>query len=229
MVNKERMVVMTGATRGLGRAMVGPLVAGGCIVVGCGRDEAEIRELRGAYGSPHDFYAVDVSRDDEVKSWASLVLTNFGPPDLLINNAGVINRNAELWEIGAEEFDRVLDVNVKGTANVLRHFLPSMVKVRKGVVVNFSSGWGRSVSAEVAPYCASKWAVEGMTRALAEELPSTMAAIPLNPGVINTQMLRSCFGSAAAGYPSASVWAEKAVPFLLSLGPEQNGQPLSCP
>lgn len=110
---------------------------------------------------------------------------------------------------------------------VLRHFLPAMVARKKGVIVNVSSGWGRSTSPEVAPYCAAKWAIEGLTQALAEELPSGMAAVPLNPGILNTDMLRSCFGPGAASYPGADAWAERAVPMILGLGPKDNGRPLS--
>ena len=104
-----------------------------------------------------------------------------------------------------------------------------MVARKQGVVVNFSSGWGRSTSPEVAPYCASKWAVEGLTMALAQELPRGMGAIPLNPGVIDTDMLRSCFGSSASDYPDARAWSERAAPFLLQLGRKDNGKPLSVP
>src|SRR4029079_14412946 len=98
-----------------------------------------------------------------------------------------------------------------------------------GVIVNISSGWGRSTAAEVAPYCASKWAVEGLTRALAQELPRGMAAVPLNPGIIDTDMLRTCFGGSAGNYPSPERWAEQAVPFLLGLGAKDNGQALTVP
>ena len=80
------------------------------------------------------------------------------------------------------EFTRLVDVNVRGVQNVIRHFVPAMVAKRKGVIVNLSSGWGRSTSPEVAPYCATKWAIEGLTQALADELPAGMAAVPLNPG-----------------------------------------------
>jgi NAD(P)-dependent dehydrogenase (short-subunit alcohol dehydrogenase family) len=100
-----------------------------------------------------------------------------------------------------------------------------MVKAGRGVIVNFSSGWGRAVDAEVAPYCATKWAIEGLTRALALELPAGMAAVPLNPGIIDTAMLRSCFGEGAGGYPGPEEWARQAVPFLLALGPRHNGKP----
>src|SRR5439155_1596989 len=101
----------------------------------------------------------------------------------LLNNAALINRNAALWDVSADELQRVIDVNIAGVANCIRHFVPAMLPRKSGVIVNFSSGWGRSTAAEVAPYCATKWAIEGMTQALSQELPSGMAAIPLNPGI----------------------------------------------
>jgi NAD(P)-dependent dehydrogenase (short-subunit alcohol dehydrogenase family) len=156
-------------------------------------------------------------------------LESHGAPDLLLNNAGIINRNAPLWEIEATEFSDVVDVNLKGTANIIRHFVPAMVKNKSGGIVNFISGWGRSTAAEVAPYCATKWAIEGLTQALAQELPPGMATVPLNPGIIDTGMLRSCFGGLASGYPAPPEWAKIAVPFLLKLGASDNGRPLTVP
>jgi NAD(P)-dependent dehydrogenase (short-subunit alcohol dehydrogenase family) len=152
------------------------------------------------------------------------VLEAIGPPDLLINNAAVINRPQRLWTISAAEFDNVIDVNVKGVANVLRHFVPAMVARRRGVIVNLSSGWGRSTAPEVAPYCASKFAIEGLTKALAQELPSGMAAIPLNPGVIDTAMLRVVWSEEAGNYISPQEWSRVAIDYVLRLGPADNGQ-----
>lgn len=225
----KKTVLITGATRGLGRAMAGEFARLGHIVVGCGRSHCEIEALCGQMGKPHDFYEVDVGSDEEVKSWASLVLAAHGPPDLVLNNAGVIGRNARLWETSHREFRAVVRVNLYGTANVIRHFAPEMVRRKKGVFVNFSSGWGRSADAEVGPYCATKWAVEGLTLAFSQELPSSMAAVALNPGVINTDMLKSCFGNSAENYIDPASWAKKAVPFLLKLGPEHNGKQLDVP
>ena len=201
----------------------------GHTVLGCGRTKKEIDALRHRFGAPHDFYAVDVASDDEVKSWASVLLRSHGPPDLILNNAGVVNKNAPLWEVSAAEFSLVIDTNLKGETNVIRHFVPGMLKRKKGVIVNFTSGWGRSTDPEVAPYCASKWGLEGLTLAFAQELPSGMAAVALNPGIINTDMLQSCFGKSADSYISASAWAKVAVPFLLKLGPEDNGKQLEVP
>ena len=222
-----KVIVLTGSTRGLGRALVPAFAADGHTVIGCGRDEKQLAELRAAFPTPHEFAAVDVADPDAARRWAESVIPKHGPPDLLINNAAMMNTVAPLWQIDTAEFDRLIDVNVKGVANVLRHFLPAMVARKAGVVVNFSSGWGRSASPEVAPYCASKYAIEGLTLALAQELPQGMAAVPLNPGIIDTDMLRIGFGEDAANYARPAEWAKKAVPFLLGLGPRDNGKSLS--
>ena len=224
-----KIVVITGVSRGLGRALVGEFVRLGHVVLGCARTSQSIEDLRRQFGEPHQFHALDVASDREVGAWAKRLLESHAPPDLLLNNAAIINGNARLWKVPTTEFERVIDVNIKGPANVIRHFVPAMIARRKGVIVNFSSGWGRSTDAEVAPYCASKWAIEGLTRALAQELPPGMAAVPLNPGVIDTDMLRSCFGGSAAGFSSPEQWSKKAVPFLLGLGPKDNGQALTAP
>lgn len=229
MSDNKRLVLITGATRGLGRAMTARFVEEGHTVVGCGRNPDAVSALQQEYGRPHRFDTVDVADDAAVAAWAASVLTEFGPPDLLLNNAALVNRNAPLWQVPADEFSRVIDVNIKGVANVIRHFVPAMVERGSGVIVNFSSGWGRSTSPEVAPYCASKYAIEGLTLALADELPRGMAAIPLNPGVINTEMLQSCFGGSASAYPDPDRWSRTAVPFLLQLGPRDNGQSLTAP
>lgn len=222
-------VVITGVTKGLGRAMAFEFSKRGHLVYGCGRSAAEIRELtRVIGGGKRNFQVVDVASDEEVKRWARMVLEEgSGAPQLLLNNAAVINKNAKLWEVSAGEFSSVLDVNVKGVVNVIRHFAPAMISEGKGIIVNFSSGWGRSTDAEVAPYCASKWAIEGLTLSLAQELPKGLAAISLNPGIINTEMLQSCFGESASAYPSAQQWAKRAVPFLLGLTAADNGKQMT--
>lgn len=229
MSEKQRVIVLTGATRGLGRAMSEEFAALGHVVLGCGTSDTLVAELRATCGSPHDFSTVDVADDAAVEKWARRLIGSHGPPDLLLNNAAVINDNVPLWKVSAQSFDRLIDVNIKGVAHMIRHFAPAMIERGSGVIVNFSSGWGRSVSANVAPYCASKWAMEGLTQALAEELPAGMAAVPLNPGIINTDMLQRCFGASADSYPHPKQWAKRAVPFLLKLGPKDNGHSLSAP
>jgi NAD(P)-dependent dehydrogenase (short-subunit alcohol dehydrogenase family) len=221
-----KTILITGVTRGLGRALAEWYIAHGHTVVGCGRS-AEILNLRFTHPAPHDFTALDVAEENKVALWSEHVLARHDAPDLLINNAALMNNPAPLWKVPAAEFNRLVDVNIKGVANVIRHFVPAMVARKTGVIVNLSSGWGRSTSPEVAPYCASKFAMEGLTQALAQELPQGMAAVPLNPGVIDTDMLRQCWADGAASYPKAEAWAKVAAPFILQLGPKDNGRSLS--
>jgi len=215
-------VLVTGVSRGLGRALALELARAGQTVIGCARSRADP-------GLLHDFECVDVSDDAAVARWAGRVLAVHGAPDLLVNNAGLMNEQLELWKIPARQFDALIDTNVKGVANVIRHFVPAMVARGSGVIVNMSSGWGRSSDAKVAPYCASKFAVEGLSAALAQELPPGMCCVALSPGVIDTDMLRQCWADEAGSYPKPEAWAKKAAPFLLRLGPRENGQSLSIP
>src|SRR5262249_31311281 len=125
--NEAKTILVTGVTRGLGRAMAEKFIALGHTVLGCGRSRRAIEELRRAHDRPHDFEAVNVADDRQVETWAARMLESHCPPDLLLNNAALMNRNAPLWELSAEEFDSIVDVNIKGVANVLRYFLPAMV------------------------------------------------------------------------------------------------------
>jgi NAD(P)-dependent dehydrogenase (short-subunit alcohol dehydrogenase family) len=222
-------IAITGVSRGLGRAMTDEFIARGHTLIGCARNADAIEALSRKFPRPHRFDVVDVANEPAVAAWAMSVLGDGGPPDLLVNNAALINASAALWEVPPEEFSRVVDANVKGTYHVVRHFVPAMVTRGRGVIVNFSSEWGRSTSPEEAPYCATKWAIEGLTKALAQELPAGMAAVPLSPGIIDTDMLRVCFGNGASAYPDAKTWAKTAVPFILKLGRKDNGKSLSVP
>jgi NAD(P)-dependent dehydrogenase (short-subunit alcohol dehydrogenase family) len=218
-----KRIVVTGVARGLGRAICEVLVRQEHTIIGCARSPAAIESLRSRYGSAHTFSVTDVSQVAQVDAWAEETLATVGIPDLVLNNAAVINANANLWEVPPEEFRAVCEVNLLGTYAVIRAFLPAMLRQGRGGIVNFSSTWGQTTAPQVAPYCATKWGVEGLTQALAQELPSGMFAVAFNPGVINTEMLQSCFGSSAAAYPAAQEWAEQAVPFLLKLDANDNG------
>jgi len=224
----SKKIVVTGATKGLGRALVEGFVRGGNQVFGCGRSSEGVRGLQRDFPD-HIFDEVDVTQFSSVTNWADSIINQFGPPDLLINNAAIINSNAALWDLEVDEVKSLFDINIQGVFHCIKAFVPAMVQNEAGIIVNLSSGWGRSTSPEVAPYCASKWAMEGLSKAMAQELPRGMACIPLNPGVINTDMLQSCFGSAAGSYPDATQWAKQAVPYILAISPRDNGQSLTVP
>jgi len=221
-------ILITGVNRGCGRALAEFYIAAGHQVFGCARSGPAIFELRLAYPEQH-FAVVDLALENKVALWAADVLGSHGAPDLLINNAGLMCRTAPLWEHSDEEFTRLLDANVRGVANVLRHFVPPMVERKSGIIVNISSGYGHTTAPGVAPYCATKWAIEGLTRAMAAELPDGMAAVTLNPGIIDTEMLRSRWGEKAGEYEVPSDWAQTAAPYILQISAKDNAQPLTLP
>ena len=218
-----KKIVITGITGGLGRELYEFYGREGHAVAGCGRSVGKVTDLPTFPQGRAE--AVDVNDWEAVQGWAKSLFAEWGVPDLVINNAALVNTPAPLWEVPVEEFHAVIDTNIKGVFHVAKAFLPGMVARRAGVLANLSSGWGRSTSPEVGPYCATKWAVEGLTSALAQELLDGMAAVAVNPGVINTPMLQKCFGGGASHHPDAKQWVRRAGPFFLGLGPSDNGVP----
>jgi len=225
-----RTVLITGVGRGLGRALALELAKRGHTVIGCARTQDRLNSLQSDLPDPSDKHLLlnaDVRSNSSIEELARIVMEKKGVPDIIVNNAGTINKNNKIWEVPEEDFDTVIDTNVKGVANMLRHFIPLMLTRNQGIIVNMSSGWGRSGAALVAPYCASKWAIEGLTRSVAKELPDGMAVIALNPGVIKTDMLESCFGDSAGLYQEPEAWALKAATMILNLTAADNGASLT--
>ncbi len=216
-------ILITGVSRGLGEALLRAYAMQGHSVAGCARSIHAIDTLSEEIKTAN-LTALDLCDDAAVKQWISALEKDWGVPDLVINNAATINQNAPLWEVPYDEFENLMAINITAVFSVIRHVLPSMINRGSGVIANISSGWGRSVSADVAPYCATKWAIEGMTQALAQELPQGLSAVPVNPGVINTEMLQSCFGPSAQDAPTADQWVKRAAPFFLKLGVNDNGE-----
>jgi len=220
-MSKEGWLI-TGATRGLGLALAHWAAEKGYRVYGCGSSPDAVEQTQAQLGDPHRIERVDVSDADAVSEWVNQIFRGTGPrPQWIVNNAAIITPNAPLWEVGPEDFSHMLSINIAGSFHVIRACVPHLLQHHGGVIVNFSSGWGRSVSPEVAPYCATKWAIEGMTKALAEELPETIAAYALNPGIIDTRMLRSCFGEGAKSSIKPEKWALKAGPLIEKLSRKQ--------
>src|ERR1700691_2929222 len=104
----QKTMLITGVSRGLGRALTEEFIRLGHTIIGCGRSEKEIAQLQKQFPAPNGFATVDVSADEQVAAWAKHVLQSHAAPDLLLNNAALINRNASLWLVPAEEFSRVI-------------------------------------------------------------------------------------------------------------------------
>ncbi|EMK2596831.1 SDR family oxidoreductase [Bacillus cereus] len=226
----SKSVIITGVTQGLGRAMVDRFHELGWNIYGCGRSKNKIEELKKQYSKIHDFQVIDVSDSQRVNDWANYILNRHMAPDLIINNASIVNQNAQLWKITAQEFENVMNVNVNGVVNVIRAFVPAMVARKEGIIINMSSSWGREGEAELAPYCASKFAIEGITKSMALELPHGMAVVALDPGgSISTPMLKSCAPQYINESPTPETWSHKAIEYILNITIDKNGDSLTCP
>jgi len=226
---EKKLVVITGVSKGVGRSLVSEFANRGWTIIGCGRSEKAIQELQNEYGLEHSFSVIDITDDAAVAKWSEEITLKMGSPSILINNAGLINEPNVLWKISSSEFSEVMDTNVIGTVNALRHFTPIMISRGKGLIVNISSGWGLSGEGMFSPYCASKFAIEGLTQSLAQELPPGLTVVALAPGVINTDMLKKALPDSASKYPNAEQRAKILVPFILNIRPGDSGKHLSTP
>jgi NAD(P)-dependent dehydrogenase (short-subunit alcohol dehydrogenase family) len=221
MDSSNRRIVLTGSSKGIGFSLAGEFVRLGHTVEGCSRS--------GHAAATTTFPAdrVDVSDRDQVFRWAERLVKRGYVPDILICNAALINRPAPLWQVPATEVHAIIATNVLGTAYTLQAFLPAMIERGSGLIITLSSGWGRATDPEMAPYCCSKFAVEGLTQALAQELPANLAAVTLSPGIVRTDMLLRCWGERALDYELPEVWAKRAAAFILGLSADRNGSQLT--
>lgn len=173
-----RLAVITGASRGIGRAIFDLFTAEGARVAGCA--------LHAAPGID----ACDVGRADDVARFAAGVKERFGSPDIVVNNAGIVVRSP-LDALAESDWDAVMNSNLKGTFLIARAFLPEMRARRSGRLINVASISGRLGTAGLTAYCAAKHGVVGLTRALAEELrPDGLRVNAICPGSVDTEMLR---------------------------------------
>lgn len=198
---KGQSFLITGSTRGIGRALAEMLVREGARVCVNGRKADAVASL-GALGPQVVGRAGDVGADADAAALVDEAYRAFGDLDVLVNNAAVLSPRATVVETPPDTWAEVLRVNVVGTANMIRHVLPRMEKRGRGVIVNLSSGWGRSAAGWVAPYCASKFAVEALTQSVAEESRAGVIVFALNPGVIATDMLATAFDEDVSSYPA---------------------------
>ena len=187
---QNKVCIITGAARGIGKATALKFIGNGAKVVICDLDaeavQNTVRELS-QFGEVSGF-VVDVTKPDDIRYMVDEVLKIFGRIDVLINNAG-ITADAQLMKMTSEQFDRVIDVNLKGIFNCTKEIVPSMIGAGKGKIINTSSVVGIYGNFGQTNYAASKFGVIGMTKTWAKELGRKNINVnAVAPGFILTEM-----------------------------------------
>ena len=186
---KNRVAVVTGGAKGMGAATACAFHREGASVVVMDIDDQGAK-LAKTFGRRGLFVRCDVSRGEQVKAAFENIAGRFGGVDVLVNNAG-ISRFSTVTETSEEEWDLVMNINLKSAFLCAKYAIPSMLSRGAGVVVNVASVQALQSQARVAPYTTSKSALLGLTRSIAIDYAPKVRCVAICPGTVDTPMLRN--------------------------------------
>ncbi|MEY8337529.1 3-oxoacyl-[acyl-carrier-protein] reductase [Lachnospiraceae bacterium 62-35] len=189
---ENKVAVVTGASRGIGRAIAVKLAREGAMVVvnyngSASKAEEVVKEIE-AFGGKAEAIQCNISQFKAAEEFLGAVVKKYGRVDILVNNAGITRDNL-LMKMSEEEFDAVIETNLKGAFNCIRHISRQMLRQKGGRIINISSVSGVAGNAGQANYSASKAGIIGLTKAAARELASRGITVnAIAPGFITTEM-----------------------------------------
>ena len=194
---KDRVAIVTGGAKGIGWGIVKILVQEGAKVVVADWDEVKgeetAAEMRKA-GGDAIYVKTDVSQEDQVQQLVQATLERYGRIDILVNDAG-IGVYKSVLDTSSEDWDRCLDVNLKGQFLCSKYVIPHMLAQGKGNIVNISSVHSFQTVNGVAPYCASKGGITALTRNMAIDYGPTIRVNSIAPGWVLTPLIQGIFDS----------------------------------
>jgi 3-oxoacyl-[acyl-carrier protein] reductase len=189
---KDKVCLITGAGRGIGKAVAMAYAREGASLALCARTGGELEQAVAEVRSLDVECAgwiCDVSLEEPVGEFVTAVYKRFGRIDVLVNNAGVMTRPAPMIELDIKKWDYTIAVNLRGPFLVTRAVLPIMMKQRSGSIINVSSMIGRGAYANFTAYAASKWGLEGFSATLAAETSSHNVRVnSVEPGYVATKL-----------------------------------------
>jgi len=186
-----KVAIITGAASGIGRGIAEFLAEMGAVVTICDIDHQKGEAVAASLGVKGLFFACDVTSSLQAQKAAEEVAARFGRIDILVNCAGVIVRK-DVVETTEEEWERVINVSLKGTYLMSKYVIPHMAATGGGSIVNIGSGWGLKGGPKAAAYCAAKAGVVNLTRAMAiDHGPQNIRVNCVCPGDVKTPMLLS--------------------------------------
>ena len=189
---EDKVVVLTGASSGIGYSLLKYFISEGAIVYASSRNEREITEKD---KQECHFELLDLSDEVNVEKYTKVVLQKENRVDILINNAGVAHNLALIEEMNLEMFNSIIRDNVMPTFNMMKYIMPIMKKNNSGTVINISSRAGRRAVPKLSAYTAAKFAVRGLTESVAKEVQETgIKCVTISPAGVNTGMRAMVFG-----------------------------------
>lgn len=186
----NKIVLITGANRGIGHSIMSAFINAGYVVVGTSRSDDGVKKINDTIGDPSKGCGVkmDVTSENDIQSANKLIRDKFGITTILINNAGVTKDNL-LMRMSSEEWNDVIDTNLNSLYRVTKEFIREMMKQKTGRIINISSVVGMSGNAGQSNYSSSKSAIYGFTKSLAKEVASRNITVnAISPGFIETDM-----------------------------------------
>ena len=221
---EDKTVIVTGSGRGIGKYIAKRLGREGANIVVTSRTAEDIEKTCNEIndeGGNAIFIKGDVTREDDVKNVINSTIEKFGKVDVLVNNAGAGMRKY-IWETKAEEFEEIMNVNVKGILFYMKHVIPEMER-HGGLIINISSGAGKAGIPTLSVYCASKFAVIGLTEAAAQEVGRNVKIVALCPASVDIGMFKRLFPEEKAALEPEEV-AQKIVDICMHPEKYDSGQ-----
>lgn len=210
-----KRAIITGGSRGIGRAIVERLLRDGWKVCTCSRKEEDLRLMWEELGKPDGLFFRACSLEDRnsAREFVSFCVERFEKVDLLVNNAGILGERRSIQEYSEEVWEEVIKVNINGVFYITKYTLPHME--RGGIIVNMSSGAGKRPAPYWGAYAVSKFGIEGFSMLLAEELKDRgIKVYALNPGATRTAMRAQAYPQED---PTKLKPPEKVADFLIKL------------
>lgn len=192
---KDKRIVVTGGTKGLGRALLDRFVAEGARVATCARTAKDVDAIRQAFPPGSLFpFVCDISNSHDVEGFVAGAVQSLGTVDVLVNNASRLGTRVPVAEYSLREWDDTIQTNINGPFFITRLIIPLMAKRGSGCIINVSSSVGRAARRGWGAYAVSKFALEGLTQLLADELrPFNIRVNSVNPGPMSTDMRKAAY------------------------------------
>jgi NAD(P)-dependent dehydrogenase (short-subunit alcohol dehydrogenase family) len=197
MLLEGKVALVTGGSRGLGKAICLAYAREGAAIITCARDDDRLRVLEKELSEVTSSYLAlpaDLSKPEDVNRLVGAGVSKFNRIDILVNNASLLGPRVPIIEYPEDDWRTVIDVNLSGVFFITKAVLRHMVTQRSGSIINISSSVGRHGRARWGAYAVSKFGLEGLTQILAEELkPYNIRVNSVNPGAMATEMRRAAY------------------------------------